>query len=295
MSSLEQRFPNKRVLITGTTSGLGRALSIEFGQRGWKVAVSGLDPAAVKQTADLVRAAGGEAMELQLDVTKPEDFAAAARCITAGWGGLDVLVNNAGVSDGGRLEDGLSLDNWRLLMDVNMWSIIHGCRAFIPVLRKCGGGHILNVASGAGLLCLPEMASYNASKAAAIAISETLKTELITDNIDVTVLCPTAFQSNIANNERVAQCTSVAARGIMEEIKKSKVTAESVARYAIRSMEKGKLYSLPQADARLMWAISRWLPENYRNLLTTLFNRRLWLFAPGTTSAAAAAGKPVGN
>lgn len=281
MSTLEQRFPRKRVLITGTTSGLGRALSIEFAKRGWKVAVTGIDTAGLQATGAAVRAAGGEALEMMLDVTRPEDFAAAAQRVTAEWQGLDVLVNNAGVSDGGRLEDGLSLENWRLLMDVNMWSIIHGCRAFIPVLRKSGTGHILNVASGAGLLCLPEMASYNASKAAAVAISETLKTELIVDHIDVTVLCPTAFQSNIANNERVEQCTSVAARGIMEEIKKSKVTAESVARYALRSMEKGKLYSLPQADARLMWAISRWLPENYRNLLTYLFNRRLWLFAPG--------------
>ncbi|WP_332670046.1 SDR family oxidoreductase [Aromatoleum sp.] len=108
MSTLEQRFP--RVLIAGTTSGLGRA------QRGWKVAVSGLDPAGVKQTADLVRAAGGEAMELLLDVTKPEDFAAAAQRITADWRGLDVLANNAGVSDGGRLEDGLvgvSVQRWR--------------------------------------------------------------------------------------------------------------------------------------------------------------------------------------
>jgi NAD(P)-dependent dehydrogenase (short-subunit alcohol dehydrogenase family) len=282
MSSLEQRFPNKRVLITGTTSGLGKALAIEFGTRGWKVAVTGIDPAGVKATADAVRAAGGEPLEMILDVTKPEDFDAAAKRITSTWQGLDVLVNNAGVADGGRMEGGLTLENWRLLMDVNVWSVIYGCRSFIPVLKQGGKGHILNVASGAGLLCLPEMANYNATKAAVVAISETLKTELIVDNIDVTVSCPTAFQSNIANNERVRQCTSVAAKGIMEEIRKSKVTAESVARYTIRSMEAGKLYSLPQADARLMWAISRWMPEAYRNLVTYLFNKRLWLFAPAS-------------
>lgn len=281
MSSLEQHFPDKRVLITGTTSGLGRALAIEFGSRGWRVAVTGLDPAGVKETADAVRAAGGAPLEMILDVTRPGDFEAAAKRITDEWQGLDVLVNNAGVADGGRMEGGLTLENWRLLMDVNVWSVIYGCRTFIPVLKRGGKGHILNVASGAGLLCLPEMANYNATKAAVVAISETLKTELIVDNIDVTVSCPTAFQSNIANNERVRQCTSVAAKGIMEEIRKSKVTAESVARYTIRSMEAGKLYSLPQADARLMWAISRWMPEAYRNLVTWLFNKRLWLFAPG--------------
>jgi short-subunit dehydrogenase len=125
------------------------------------------------------------------------------------------------------------------------------------------------------------MASYNATKAAVVGLSATLRTELIDDNIAVTVTCPTAFRSNIANNERVRQCKSVAGKGIMEEIKKTNVTAESVARYIIRSMEKGKLFSLPQADARVMWAISRWMPEKYRNLVTYLFNKRLWLFAPG--------------
>lgn len=280
MSSLEHRFPKKRVLITGATSGLGMALSMEFARRGWKIAVTGLDAKEITKVAEAVRAAGGEALEMILDVTRCEDFEAAASCVTEAWQGLDVLVNNAGVADGGRIEDGLSLENWHLLMNVNVWSVIYGCRTFIPVLKKGGKGHILNVASGAGLLCLPEMANYNATKAAVVAISETLKTELIIDNIDVTVSCPTAFQSNIANNERVRQCSSVAARGIMEEIRKSKVTAQSVARYTLRSMENGKLFSLPQADARLMWAISRWMPEQYRNLLTWLFNKRLWLFAP---------------
>jgi NADP-dependent 3-hydroxy acid dehydrogenase YdfG len=293
MSSLEQRFPQKRILITGATSGLGKALALEFARRGWKIAVTGLDAAEVAQTADAVRVAGGEALEMVLEVTKCEHFEAAAKRIIDRWQGLDILVNNAGVADGGRMEGGLTLENWRLLMDVNVWSVIYGCRTFIPVLKQGGKGHILNVASGAGLLCLPEMANYNATKAAVVAISQTLKNELTTDNIDVTVSCPTAFQSNIANNERVRQCTSVAARGIMEEIKKSTVTAESVARYSIRSMEKGHLFSLPQADARLMWAISRWMPEKYRNLLTWLYNKRMWLFAPGNTPSPTEATTPA--
>ncbi len=281
MATLEQQFPRKRVLITGTSSGLGRALALEFAQRGWKIAVTDLDPLMIKQTAEAVRAAGGEPLEMVLDVTRVEHFEAAAKRVTEAWGGLDVLVNNAGVSDAGRMEGELTLENWRLLMDVNLWSVIYGCRTFIPVLKKAGRGHILNVASGAGLGCLPEMASYNATKAAVVAISATLKTELIVDHIDVTVSCPTAFRSNIANNERVDKCKSVAGRGIMEAIKKTTVSAESVAQYNIRSMESGKLYSLPQADARAMWRAARWMPEKYSKLLTYLYNKRLWLFAPG--------------
>ncbi|MCC6195734.1 MAG: SDR family NAD(P)-dependent oxidoreductase [Burkholderiales bacterium] len=282
MRTLEQSFPKKRVLITGASSGLGKALALEFAGRGWKVAVTDLDAARIKETADAVRAAGGEPLEMVLDVTRCEQFEAAAHRVTEAWQGLDVLVNNAGVADAGRMEDGLTLENWRLLVDVNLWSVIYGCRTFIPVLKKGGKGHIFNVASGAGLLCLPEMASYNATKAAVVAISATLKTELIVDNIDVTVCCASAFRSNIADNERIRQCSSVAGRGIMAKIKQTSITAESVARYSIRSMEKGRLFSLPQADAGVMWALSRWMPEKYRRLLTYLFNKRKWLFAPGT-------------
>ena len=231
---LEQRFPKKRVLITGAASGLGKALALEFAKRGWKIAVTDLDAAEIKNTADAVRAVGGEPLEMTLDVTRCDQFEAAAERITDSWSGLDVLVNNAGVADAGRMEGGipgeLNLENWRLLINVNLWGVIYGCRTFIPLLKKGGKGHILNVSSGAGLLCLPEMASYNATKAAVVGISATLKTELVDDNIDVTVSCPTAFQSNIANNERVRQCKSVAGKGIMEEIKKTSVTAESVAR-----------------------------------------------------------------
>ena len=279
MSTLEQRHPQKRVLVTGATSGLGKSMALEFAARGWRVAVTGLDKAEIHQVADAVRQAGGKPLEIVLDVAHVEQWESAAAHVNEQWQGLDVLVNNAGIADGGRMED-LSLDNWRQIMDVNVWSVVYGCRTFIPLLKRGSGGHILNVASGSGLACLPEMASYNATKAAVIAISATLKTELVGDKIGVTVSCPSAFQSNIGNTARAREVTSIVAKGIMAEIQKTHVTAAHVARYCIRSMEKGKLFSLPQADARVMWVLSRWMPEGFRNLLTYLFNKRLWLFAP---------------
>lgn len=122
---LEQRFPKKRVLITGAASGLGKALALEFAKRGWKIAVTDLDAAEIKNTADAVRAVGGEPLEMTLDVTRCDQFEAAAERITDSWSGLDVLVNNAGVADAGRMEGGipgeLNLENWRLLINVNLW------------------------------------------------------------------------------------------------------------------------------------------------------------------------------
>ena len=278
MSSLEERFPRKRVLITGATSGLGRALALEFARRGWNVAVTGRDPAKVSCTADVVRRAGGETLEAVLEVTNHSDFVAAGKQVTESWQGLDVLINNAGVGDAGRMED-LTMEDWRTVIAVNLWSVIYGCHTFVPVLKLGGGGHILNVSSASGLAGLPEMASYNATKAAVVAISRTLKTELVGDKIDVTVSCPSAFRSNIGSGLRAKKTPGTVGKSILAAIDRTRFTAEDVARYSIRSMERRKLYSVPQADARLMWCLARWLPERHSDLLTYLFNKRLWVFS----------------
>ena len=277
MESLEQRYPKKRVLITGATSGLGLALAFEFGQRGWKVAVTGLAAEEIAACASAVRQAGGETLELVLDVTRQDHFVAAAQQVAEQWQGLDVLVNNAGIGSAGRMEVH-PMESWRMVLDVNLWSVIYGCHTFISVLRKGGKGHILNVASASGLAGLPEMSSYNASKAAVVAISETLKAELVDDNIDVTVSCPSAFRSNIGSGPLSKEMSGTVGKTIVAHMLSTKVTAQDIARYNIRSMEKRKLYSVPQTDARMMWRIARWLPEQYRNLLTYLFNRRVWVF-----------------
>ena len=276
--SLELRYPKKRVVITGATSGLGRALALEFARKGWRVAVTGRDAARIRATAEAAREAGGEPLEILLEVTHADHFAAAAELVREKWGGLDILINNAGIGDAGRMETS-TLESWRRVMDANLWSVIHGCHSFIPLLKANGGGHILNVSSASGLAGLPEMASYNASKAAVVAISETLKTELVDDNIHVTVSCPSAFQSNIGAGDLIRSNEGAVGKSLVSRIANTHVTAEYVARFSLRSMTRNKLYSVPQFDARLMWRISRWFPEGYRNLLTYLFNKRLWVFS----------------
>ena len=157
--------------------------------------------------------------------------------------------------------------------------MIYGCHTFVPVLKRGGAGHILNVSSASGLAGLPEMATYNASKAAVVAISETLRTELVRDNIAVTVSCPSAFRSNIGSGLLARKSTGPVGASVVAAIDRTKVTAEDVARYNIRSMERRKLYSVPQLDARLMWCFARWWPEKYSALMTYLFDKRLWVFS----------------
>jgi short-subunit dehydrogenase len=158
----------------------------------------------------------------------------------------------------------LSIDDWRWTLDVDLYGVIYGCHVFVPRLRARGRGHVLNVASAAGIVAGPRMAAYNVAKAGVIALSETLAVELAGTGVGVTVMCPTFVQTNIAKsgrfeNDRMrAQAARVIARG---------KRASSVARAALDSVERGELYSMPMADARWAWRLKRLAPQPFRSLV----------------------------
>lgn len=297
VTRLGSRYPARRILITGATSGSGEAFAVLFGRHGWRVAVTGRNPDKVAVSARKVRAAGGEVLEIDLEVTRYEDFERAAREVEQAWGGLDILVNNAGVLGGSSLEDG-SIGSWRRVIDINTFGVIHGCKAFAPVLRASGGGHILNIASLAGFASAPEMGSYNVSKAAVISLSETLKVELAPQNIEVTVACPGVFQSDIGAEDKC-----VASTGDDRMIKSLKhtqaatsQTAEDVIEHIVKDMAGRRLYSLPGLEVRAQWLLKRAFPELSRELIAFLFTRRLWVFAGiGDTTTAISTETTVGR
>lgn len=275
---LEQKFPQKRVLITGANSGFGKAMAMHFGRNGWRVAVTGRRPDAVKAAAEDVRVAGAtEALEIIIDVSKPGDLAAAAARIEEQWGGLDVLVNNAGIIDSAKLQD-ITLEQWHRIMDINLWGVIHGCHAFIPMLIRQKSGHVLNMASSAGLFSLPEMAHYSVPKAAVIALSETMRAELARYGIGVTVSCPAAFASDILNKEGVDTGRSVTLRALDKDAQSGRHTSESVAAHAIRNMERGKLYDIAHDSMELLWFVKRLMPETIYHLFAWMYANRKWKF-----------------
>lgn len=275
---LEQKFPQKRVLITGANSGFGKAMAMHFGRNGWRVAVTGRRPDAVRAAAEDVRMAGAaEALEMTIDVSKPDDFAAATARIEAQWGGLDILVNNAGIIDSARLQD-ITLEQWHRIMDINLWGVIHGCHAFIPMLIRQKSGHVLNMASSAGLFSLPEMAHYSVPKAAVIALSETMRAELARYGISVTVSCPAAFASDILNKEGVDTGRSVTLRALDKDAQSGRHTSESVAAHAIRNMERGHLYDIAHDSMEFLWFIKRLMPETIYHIFAWMYANRKWKF-----------------
>jgi NAD(P)-dependent dehydrogenase (short-subunit alcohol dehydrogenase family) len=256
-------------VITGAGSGFGRALALTLARRGARLVLSDVDLEGCEESGRLARAAGARsARVLRCDVTQiAEVQALAAACEE----GVDFVVNNAGVSSAGAIGE-LSLEDWRWTIDVDLWGVIHGCHVFVPILKRQGHGHVLNVASAAGLLSAPHMAAYNVAKAGVVALSETLAAELTGTGIGVTVLCPAFFQTNIVANGRF---TDQKTRATAERLVATGKVPEDVARAALASVERGDLYSVPMADTRWFWRLKRIAPGSFGKMIGVVGKRIL--------------------
>jgi NAD(P)-dependent dehydrogenase (short-subunit alcohol dehydrogenase family) len=247
---------NKRIFITGGASGLGKAMALRFARAGWKVCIADLNEA---RGAETLPALGADGHFLRCDVTREEDLRAAAETLQARWGGVDVVVNNAGVAQAGAIED-VSIDDWRWIIDINLLGVVRGCKVFTPLFRKQGHGHFVNVASMAGLLDVPMMSSYNATKAAVVSLSETLHNELADANIGVSVVCPSFFKTNLGDSLRTTDPRLGATMARLLE--RSPITADDIANDVFNAVEKKEFYVLSHAEGRRAWFLKRFLPRD---------------------------------
>ncbi len=258
-----------RVFVTGGASGLGRAIANRFARSGARVAVGDRDESGGEDALRLLPAAGAaEAFFVRCDVTRDEDLDAARRELENRWKGVDVVVNNAGVALAGGI-DAVSMDDWRWIVDINVLGVVRGCRTFTPLFKRQRSGHFVNVASMAGLLDVPFMSAYNATKAAVVSLSETLQNELRDDGIDVTVVCPSFFQTNIAANMRAPD---PAFRTVTQKLlARSRLTADDVADDVFQGVVAKQFYVLSHKDGRAAWMMKRLLP---RRLYASVLRRQ---------------------
>ena len=184
----------RRVLITGAGSGLGQALAHRYARAGDKVACIDLDATR----AELTRAslAGDGHLAMAANVASDDAMEQVHERIAGDWGGLDVLVNNAGIATGGAMVD-TTMAEWRNVLEINLLGVVRGCRLFLPGMIAAGRGQVINTASFAGLAGAPSIMSYGVSKAAVVALSEQLRAELHDKGIRVSVLCPAFFRTNL--------------------------------------------------------------------------------------------------
>jgi NADP-dependent 3-hydroxy acid dehydrogenase YdfG len=264
---LSVKYPQKRAFITGAASGLGKALCLELAKDGWLIGMSDIREEALLQAAEVVRNAGAKTLTYQLDVSDKVAYQKVAENFLQNTGGIDLLFNNAGVGDGGKFEE-YGLDNWEWMVGINQMSVIYGCHFFIPVFKKQGYGHILNTSSLAAVSAPPEMAAYNATKAAVVAISETLYCELMDNNIQVSCIQPYFFKTNIDQFARGGENIRVATKAFIQH---SGLEADVVAKEILHRAAKGELYILIPKLARQMWLLKRLAPIWYRNKVKKAF------------------------
>ncbi|WOH38606.1 SDR family NAD(P)-dependent oxidoreductase [Thalassotalea fonticola] len=272
---LNKRFPEKRAFITGGASGLGLAYAKKLASDKWRVAIADINEQRLAEAKVELEQLGGVVITMVVDVTSKEQQQNAADQLEQAWGGVDLVFNNAGIGSCGKLNEHDD-EEWHRVINIDLWSVIHGCRIFAPLLKKNGGGHIINTASSAGTLCLAEMAGYNVAKSGVVALSETLNVELSTDNIGVTVVCPTVLKTNISESMKGETNFE---KNIAQQINESKFTPEMVADSTFKGILGNKLYVMPQADARWVWTFKRWMPEKFTKLMTFLYKNRKWIYS----------------
>jgi len=251
---------NQVVVITGAASGFGRALALQWAKHGAHVCVADINDVGGQETCNLVEQAGGKAMFCHCDVTRDSDANQLRDKVLEKWNRVDVVINNAGVATADRIEDE-SLEQWQWVIEINLLSVVRMCKVFTPVFKKQGGGHFLNVASQAGITPIPYMSSYNVTKSAVVALSETHRLELADFNIGVSVMCPGFFNTNLGDSLKT---TLPVMKKLLEKmLAKSDITAEEVAKIAYDGVAENKYMILSHKEGRQVFAFKRLFPNNW--------------------------------
>ena len=189
----------KVAVVTGGASGIGKGIAEALKNEGVELVIADIEDGALQRTAEELGATG-----IQTDVSSAESVGALATEVVERFGTAHVLVNNAGIGPMGRIAD-LTLDDWKWMVGVNLWGVIHGIHAFLPILKgNEEGGHIVNTSSMAGLVGMPGLGSYTLTKYGVLGLTEVLAKELEEDGskVGATVLCPGTIHTNIGTSSR---------------------------------------------------------------------------------------------
>jgi NAD(P)-dependent dehydrogenase (short-subunit alcohol dehydrogenase family) len=180
---------DRTAIVTGAASGIGRATAVQLAEQGATVVATDIDGDGVRKTADELADAGAETASYELNVADRDRFDEVVDDVTEQFGGVDVLVNNAGVLRLSRFEETPEAD-FDLQFDVNLKGVWNGCQAVVPEMMRSGGGSIVNTASVDGITGSPFHAPYGAAKAAVINLTRTLAVELGGDGVRINAVCP---------------------------------------------------------------------------------------------------------
>jgi len=268
-------FLQKKCLVTGAASGIGRATALQIAREGAMLILTDIDGAGLEHTAAAIREAGGTvAAARALDISDFETVRRFAEDIQREHGSMDVLMNVAGISIWG---DIASLENrhWRRCVDVNLMGPVHVLECFVPPMIAAGrGGHIVNVSSAAGLFGLPWHAAYSASKFGLRGVSEVLRFDLARYRIGVSLVCPGGVNTGLVKTVEIVgvDTTRPQVVAMRERFAKHAITPEKAAAAIIRGVKRKRYLVFTSPDIRLGYWSQRLFPLGYEFVMRRLNN-----------------------
>lgn len=271
MLRLTKKYSEKRAFVTGAATGLGKAFCTHLAKDGWTVGMADINNEKLEKSAEEVRALGGNPILFSLNVADRKRYKEVADIFLEGQGGIDLLVNNAGIGDGASFHE-YSLENWDWMVGINQMGVVHGCYFFVSAFRKQGFGTIINIASAAGFSNAPRMSPYNATKAAVISLSETLYYELSPLGINVSVVMPTFIRTEIMSNARGSEEAKKAGRKMLEN---TKLLPEVAVLEMLEKAGKGKLHIVLPRQARMFYWLKRHFPGIFGKQLMSLAKKQI--------------------
>jgi NAD(P)-dependent dehydrogenase (short-subunit alcohol dehydrogenase family) len=256
-----ENLQGKVAVITGGASGIGRAVALAAAAEGMKVVIADIEAASLKEAEHELTGQGADTLAVVTDVADEASLGALRDRALERFGAVHVVHNNAGVGGGGPIWD-VPEEDWRWILRVNLWGVIHGVATFVPLLIEQGEGHVVNTASIAGLTTAPFIGPYNATKQAVVAISETLYKDLQAagvSGVGVSVLCPGFVQTRIADSGRnrpdwapardVENAEEV--RAVIRGLVEGGIPASVVAEQVLDAVRTGTFYILTHPELRV--------------------------------------------
>jgi len=251
------QYEGKVCVITGAASGIGRALAAELCGRGATVVLSDIDGSAADAATTQLLATGARAESAEVDVTDAGAVAAVVENAVEKHGRLDLIFNNAGIAVTGDARD-LSLDHWRRVIDVNLMGVVYGSDAAYKVMARQGHGHIVNIASLAGLTPFPTNIPYSTTKHAVVGLSMSLRAEGEALGVGVSAVCPGFVASNIYTS---SEAVNVPQEMLLDQVPFKKVPADDAARRILDGVARNKPIIVFPWYAHLIWWLYRLSPR----------------------------------